>query len=231
MYKQIIIIQKDQHSQLKIGHVDSIEYAKNTSFVPLSTTEFFHACKSQPIIFTKNDQSINCGALLGLKQEINLFVTTKNQWRAGEYLPYFIRQYPFIFVQTAEVLSLAYDTTCKAMNTKKGEPLFDEQGEASVASKRILSMMDQYQNDIQMTKMFVSKLDDLQLFVPFYPELQLGEEAFRFEGFYVVDEEKFKQLSDEIKIELMHNGMYNLIIAHLLSISNFEKLAAFQLQL
>lgn len=230
MFQQITLIQKDDHAQLKIGNIDTLENAKHTTYVPLTTAEFFHACKSQPIVFTKNENEKGCGVLLGLQQETNLFLTAKNQWRAGEYIPFFIRQYPFIYVQTGEVMSLAYDAACKAMNTRKGEPVFDEQGEASEATKKILEMMDQYQSDMNMTRACVAKLDELNLLVPFNPEVRLGEEGFRFEGFHAVDEEKFKQLSDTIKLELMNNGMYNLIIAHLLSVSNFEKLAAYKLQ-
>lgn len=230
MFKDITIIQKDLHKDLKVGQFDSLDFALNTSFVPISTVEFFHACKSQPIVFTKNENEKGCGVLLGLQQETNLFLTANNQWREGEYTPFFIRQYPFIYVQTGEVMSLAYDAACKAMNTRKGEPVFDEQGEASEATKKILEMMDQYQSDMNMTRAFVAKLDELNLLVPFNPEVRLGEEGFRFEGFHAVDEEKFKQLSVTIKLELINNGMYNLIIAHLLSVSNFEKLAAYKLQ-
>lgn len=51
MFQNITLIQKDDHAELKVGKIDSLEYAKNTTFVPLAIAEFFHACKSQPIVW------------------------------------------------------------------------------------------------------------------------------------------------------------------------------------
>ncbi len=230
MFKDITIIQKDLHKDLKVGQLDSLDFALNTSFVPISTTEFFAACKSQPILFSKNGDAIGCGTLLGLKQDTNLFLTPKKKWRAGEYSPFFIRQYPFIYIQTGEVMSLAYDASCKAVNSRKGEALFDEVGEASETAKKILAMMDQFQRDMTMTQRFIAKLSELNLLIPYNPQFQIAEEGYRFDGFMVVDEEKLKSLSDSDKLEMFNNGMYQLIIAHLLSLANFDKLAAYTLE-
>ncbi len=230
MFNDITIIQKDQHKDLKVGQLDSLEFALNTSFVPISTSEYFGACKSQPILFMKNGDAIGCGALLGLKQDTNLFVPSKKKWRTGEYTPFFIRQYPFIYMQTGEVMSLAYDASCKAVNTRKGEALFEENGEPSETAKKILSMMDQYQSDMAMTQKFITKLSELNLLIPYAPQFKIGDEGYRFDGFMVVDEEKLKSLADSDKLEMFNNGMYQLIIAHLLSLANFNKLAAYILE-
>lgn len=129
MYKDVVIIQKEEHKDLKVGTVDSMAYSNEVSHVPVTVGEFFYLCKSQPILFVNSGDHVASVSLLGLQQNVNLFLDKKNNWIQEEYCPAFLRQYPFVFAQTGENFSVAYDRTCKAVNTKKGEPIYDENEE------------------------------------------------------------------------------------------------------
>lgn len=230
MFENIALIKKEDHKDLKIGQIDSVDFARNSTFIPISAVEFFKACKSQPILFYKKDEQIECGILLGLKEKSNLFITSKRKWRTGEYIPSIVRQYPFIFVQTNEGASLAYDTSCKAINTKKGDSLFNKNGEISDKFNKIISGMEQFYKDLLMTKSLISKLIDLDLLMPYDLQIKISDEQYRLNGFMVIDEEKLNNLSDTDKLFIQSNGMYQLMIAHLLSLGNFEKLSAYVLE-
>ena len=77
---------------------------------------------------------------------------------------------------------------------------------------------------MQNTLVFTNKLKELDLLEPFSAQMSINNQNYGVEGFLRVNEEKFKVLSNDTKIELIDNGMYNLIIAHLISLSNFERL-------
>jgi len=226
MYKDVVVIQKDLHKDIKFSSIDNMSFAINVSHTPISVSEFFHACKSEPIVFVENKDEITPIALMGLKQGENLFLNKKNHWLNTEYCPVFLRHYPFVYVQTGERLSLGYDKSSKSINTKNGEPLFDEKGEISDLTKRILQLQDTFQADMMISRAFAKKLKELDIFTPFNPEVHIDNNGYKFEGFLAVDENKVKGLSEKKKLELEQLGYYSLIIAHLISLSNFQKLIA-----
>jgi hypothetical protein len=226
MFKDIAIIQKDLHADHKVGQLESMSFSKKVSHVPTAVSEFFLGCKSQPILFVKNEEGYGCVSLVGLKQDTNLFLDAKQQWISGEYCPAFLRHYPFIFVQNGETLSLGYDAECKAVNTKKGESFFTKEGEPTEFSQNVLEVMNRYQADMQVTQAFTKKLDELGLLEPMSAEVRVGQDGYKFEGFFKISEEKLNGLTEETKLELLKMGYYNLIIAHLISLSSFDKLAA-----
>lgn len=225
MFKDITIIQKDLHADHKVGQLESMAFSKKVSHVPTAVSEFFLGCKSQPILFVSNEGNFGCVSLVGLKQDSNLFLDVKQQWISGEYCPAFLRHYPFIFVQNGETLSLGYDAECKAINTKKGEAFFTKEGEPTEFSQNVLDVMNKFQGDMQITQAFTKKLSELELLEPMSAEVRVGQDGYKFEGFFKISEEKLNALSDDVKVELLKNGYYNLIIAHLISLSNFDKLA------
>lgn len=226
MYKNVELIQKELHKDLKIAPLENMSFASNVSHLAITISEFFHACKSQPIVFVKNDNSILPVVITGLKQDENLFLDKKKNWIDTEYCPLFLRQYPFVYIKTGDVMSLAYDKDCKAVNTKKGEPIFDDADNISELTKKVLFTLEQYQKNMEATHTLCNILNQLELFVPFTPEVRIGNDGYKFDGLYAVDEAKFHSLNDERKLELDKLGFYTLIVAHLISLSNFHKLIA-----
>lgn len=226
MFENIVMIQKDLHKDLKFDKIDTMAFAANISHIPVNVSEFYHVCKSQPILFIQNGENIASVALLGLKQDENLFLDKQNNWNKTEYCPIILRHYPFVYVQTGEVMSLGYDPLCKAVNHKKGNAIFDESGELTDLTKNILAAHDRFQHDMKITGAMIKKLQELKLLLPFNPEIRIEKNGYRFEGFLAIDEQKLNALSDKAKLDLHKLGYFSLIIAHLISLSNFNKLIA-----
>lgn len=227
--KTPVIFQKDIHKDLKVAVNKSFTHIKDISIVPISNGEFSNACKSQPILFINKENEITPCALLGIKDGVNLFVDTKSQWFKHEYCPAFIRQYPFYYLNTGKNLVFGFDQNPEIINDKEGEALVDSNGNMTEFTQKIIDMLNVYQNDLERTKIFCQKLNELNLLVPFSPEFQVVNEKYKFDGFMVVDEKAFNKLSEKKKIELIKNGYYPLIIMHLLSINNLNKLVAYSL--
>ncbi len=228
MYKNIKIINSDEDKKLKISEIKTFKYASKATQVIITYEEFFETAKSQPIVFGKDEQgSYYAAALLGLKEGKNLFINGKGEWKNEAYIPAYLRRYPFIFVQDGETLALAVDKDCKEVNEKKGQALFDENGEMSKYATAVLDFMKAFQAASVKTSAIIKIMDEMGLLEEANASMKLSDESFMVKGFYRVNEKKLDALSDEDTLKLVKSGFYKFIIAHLLSLSNFSKLVRY----
>jgi hypothetical protein len=62
--------------------------------------EFAIAARDLLIVFAGNDaKDAGPVALLGLRQNENLYVDAEGQWAANTYVPAFVRRYPFVLAE------------------------------------------------------------------------------------------------------------------------------------
>lgn len=228
IYKDVQLLNNEADRELKIDEINGFDYASNLRDCVITTDEFFEAAKSQPIVFAKNSESgeFFATALLGLKKEKNLFVKADESWCEGEYIPAFIRRYPFIFVQQGEQLALALDRDHPAVGADEGQALFDEAGERTEYTEKVLAFMQLYQLANARTQVLIRKLDEMGLLEEATAQIRQEGEQFSFTGFMRVNEEKLNALSDEQTLDLVRDGSYKWVVAHLMSLSNFNKLIA-----
>jgi hypothetical protein len=228
MYKNIKLIKSDEDKNLKVSAIKTFKYAAETTQTIISYEEFFEAAKSQPIVFGKDGSgSYYAAALLGLKEGKNLFVSGKGEWKSDAYIPAYLRRYPFIFVEDGETLALAVDKDCKEVNEKKGQALFDEKGEMSEYAATVLKFMKAFQTASVKTSAIIKIMDEMGLLEEANASMKLSDESFMVKGFYRVNEQKLDALSDEDTLKLVRSGFYKFITAHLLSLSNFNKLVSY----
>ncbi len=228
MYKDVKLLTKDD-TNLKVKVIENFEYSKELTHCVLTVDEFFKAVKSQPIVFTKNiDGNYLVSALLGIKKDTNNFLNEKFEWKEGEYIPAYVRRYPFIVVQDKENFSLAYDAKCKAINTKEGQSLLGTDGKQTEYAKGVMDFMENFHTSSLRTLAFVHKVSELDLLEDANIEMTVKGQKFAFNGFKRINEEKLNALDDDKTMELIKNGYYKLIVAHLISMSNFKKLIALE---
>lgn len=229
IYKDIRLINLEEDKKLKVTPIEGFAYAANLRECVITVSEFYEAAKSQPIVFAKNDQGeFVAMVLMGLKEQANLFVNQDGSWRDGEYVPAFVRRYPFIFVEHSEnQLSLAIDHDHKAVNKRKGEALFNAEGEASEYTKRVMDFLNQYQQANLNTQAMIKVLDDKGLLEDATAKMIQNGEPMNLTGFMRVNEQKLDDLSDSDMLKLVKTGAYKWVVAHLMSLSNFRKLLSF----
>lgn len=228
MYKNVKLLSKDD-VKLKVDAIKGFRYAKKLTQCIVTVDEFFKAAKSQPIVFAKNATGdYFASTLLGLEKETNNFVNGKGEWNKSEYIPAYVRRYPFIFVQDKETLALAYDEDCKEINESKGQAFFDEDGKESEYVKNVMKFMEDYQKSSHVTAAFIKELDALGILEDANANMSVSGKKYAFTGFKRVNEEKLNALTEEQTMKLIKNGSYKLIVAHLISMSNFEKLVSLQ---
>lgn len=91
-----------------------------------------------------------------------------------------------------------------------------------------MSFMENFQKSSLITSTFIKELDELGLLEDANASMNVNGKKFAFTGFKRVNEEKLNALDEGKTMKLIKNGSYKLIVAHLISMGNFEKLVSLQ---
>ena len=234
-YDKPVALNKEAHQDLKLGPNEvGFKFAKQTNSVLLSGMEFVHAAKEYPIIFVKAGKRHVPVALLGFRNDENLFVDENGKWDA-KYIPAFVRRYPFVLAEAPEgskkaseqKLVVCIDETFPGLNREKGKPLFQEDGEPTELLENAIKFLQEFQNHYQRTEIFVNRLNDLELLTEFTASTELADgEKIALSGLMVIDEKKLMALDKKKVVELFRSGEMGWIYAHLLSLSNLNQVMA-----
>ena len=73
-YEKPVALNREQHRNTRIGPVGNYHYAARTNSVALAAAEFVEACKEYPIVFADVGGRMIPVALLGLREDENLFI-------------------------------------------------------------------------------------------------------------------------------------------------------------
>ena len=229
MYQNVEPINSVVHSKCGIKELSTFAYAKEMIHAPITVAEFYESCKDYPIVFAKDASgSWSALALIGYKEKENLFIDDKGAWEKNRYIPAFIRRYPFIFVAqpNTDELTLAFDVTCKEEKcTVMQRRFFDDDAKATPFLQTIMSFLTQFQNDAKATAVFIKQLDEWELLEARTANIVTpAGETFTLNGFYVINEEKLRHLGKKKKEEIYAKNAIPLITAHLISLSNIQRM-------
>lgn len=228
MYKNLEAIDKNIDKDVAIKNVKDYSFAKEQKNAPITTSEFYEACKDYPILFIKdiNDQWM-ATVMLGYKENENVFVDKEGKWSKHKYIPAHMRRYPFIFATAKDSTTLTlgvekdYKEKAKKDNARN---LFDEKGNNSKYLDDILGFLNHYHQDSLETSSFIKQLEDWNLLEEKNANIVISkEEQYNINGFFIVNEEKLKHLSKKKKEEICNKNAYPLITAHLISLSNIQR--------
>ena len=227
MYKKLEALNKIEHKNKGIEEISNLSYSKELLNAPIALSEFFEACKNYPIFFAKDkDSKWFASVLLGYKEGENVFVDEKGVWKELHYVPAFIRSYPFILVNQEKKEELVLAVESEYLSDKKSaKKLFDEKGENSEFLNSALTFLNQFHADSVATQKFIKQLENWELLEEKSVTItKEKDEKFNLNGFFIVNEEKLKHLSAKKKEDICSQNAYSLITAHLISLSNIQKL-------
>jgi len=207
-------------------------FATALNSVPLACVEFAPVAREYPILFAGNSaDAVVPAALLGLRAGQNLMVDEQGSWAEGAYVPAFLRRYPFVLAERDEKgsdFTVCLDEAYAGIREggEEGAPLFDDEGKDSPLLSNALQFLQEYQVHLARTRAFTAALASHGLLVPRQVNVQtaLGE-GFSLDGFFVVDEQKLRELKGKALQDLARSGDLGLIYAHLLSLGNVDLLS------
>ncbi|MCX7166748.1 MAG: SapC family protein [Rhodocyclales bacterium] len=228
-YEKPVPLNVDVHLKVKLGSLGgNLGFAANTNSIPLAAVEFVDAAREYPIAFTgKEGGALFPIALLGVRHNENLFITEDNRWE-GRYIPAFVRRYPFVLAekQDADDFNVYLDESYAGFGAADGDRLFTDEGEHTPLLKQALEFLSNYQGEIKRTRLFVERLQSLDLLIPRVLEVVRGNEApLVLQGFSVVDEQRLAALGDAELLALAKDGYLALVYAHLGSLGNIARLS------
>ena len=202
----------------------SYEFARKTNSVPLTAAEFAHAVRHYPIVFTTGQTPVPI-ALVGIRQDQNLFVQGDGSWRSGVYIPAYVRRYPFLLAdQAGDKLSLCIDEESEHYQSGGEVPLFAEDG-PSPEVQAVLEFCGEYHNQWRATQEFTQALvaegllEDKQIKMT-----EKGTNTATLTGFATINEEKLLQVSDDKYLDWRKRGWIVLIYCHLISMGAVQNL-------
>jgi hypothetical protein len=227
-YEQVVPVSKDQHGDWSVKVGDDYSFASKVNAIPLTMREFPQAVQDYPIVFIENnDETIIPVAILGLEEQQNLYIKENGEWNAN-YIPAFVRRYPFIFSLNEEEnrFTLCLDETFSGFNQEgRGERLFDAEGEQTQYLQGVLNFLKSYQTAFQSSQQFSQKLKELNLLETMRVDINAQEDnPLSLSGFLAVNREQLQNLSGEQLYELMQLGLMEAIYLHLFSMNTFSKL-------
>ena len=218
-YQNPVLLDGQKHKAMSLVKDFGLQFTKTSNAVPVNLVELPQIAHFYPIAFS-NDGMATPVAILGVRNDENLFVSDKGQWQKDTYIPSYIRRYPFILteVNDGESLSLCIDEVDGVIAKNDNNPLFDKDAKPTDLAKNAMEFCKTYHSASLQTLEFSEALVKSGLLVDRTAELMVtGGQKINFSGFQIIDEEKFNKMDEKTFMEWHRKGWIGAIYAHLFS--------------
>jgi hypothetical protein len=222
-YNNLEPLSSSVHAGFRTRPSETAPFLAKAHAIPITIDEFVAAQRFYPIVFSVGENPVPL-ALMGLNEGVNAFVDDDGKLLGEVYIPAYIRRYPFMLARLrpdAEELSLCFDPTSGLVGQfEEGQPLFDG-GQTTEATTAILKFCEEFELSAQRTNAFIQELKKADLLMDGEASVQVTgmEQPFIYRGFQMLSEEKFRDLRGDELRKMNQNGMLQLILAHLYSLS------------
>lgn len=211
--------------KLRISRPKNFRFAAKTNAIPLLIDEFPTAAAYYPIVFAAGPMPIPA-AVVGLRNDNNLFVEPSGLWRSNCYLPSYVRRYPFILMDDPDQKQfiLCLDDKAEVLSETGEFPLF-ENDKPSEFTKGVIDFCGALRQQGENTNAFVNALQERDLLVPNDAKIDLPDGThLQLSGFLVIDPQKFDALPDDVYLDWRRKGWVGMAYAHFLSSHRWPKL-------
>lgn len=229
-------LSRELHGKIGLRRLEKpFAFAAGANVVPLTVAEFPLAGLSYPIIFA--GERYQPLAVMGVGQNVNLFIKSDGSFELGAYIPAYIRRYPFVLAndQARGQLVVCIDRGASMLGEDCDLPFFDATGQPTDYTNGCIQFCNDFETEGRRTESFVNLLKELDLFevkrstfTPPNPDGTPGEPQPIAE-YFAVSEEKLKALPAQKLAELVNNGAVCQIYAHMMSLAGWDRLIALTL--
>jgi len=225
-YKKPVLLNVKDHKEFTHSPVTDYSFTENSNSVYALVSEFLLLCKEYPVVFVKDkSDKYTPIVLLSTKKDDNSFIVKNGAWDA-QYIPAYIRRYPFIFANNKaddSELMLAIDEEYKGFSNKKsGKKLFNKDGTHSKVISDALKFSSAFHSESIMTEKFCKTLDELDLFIE--SNFSSQKKGITLDGFFTINKEKFSNLDASTLEKLHKQGYVEAIVYHFVSLTSIDNL-------
>jgi hypothetical protein len=223
-YDNPVALDSQRHADLGLVGIPDFGFARPSNCIPINLVEFSQAAKFYPIGFIGGEAPFPA-AIVGLRKD-NLYVDARGRWKAGAYVPAYVRRYPFILAEGVgdDRLALCIEDSPAVATATGGQRLF-ENGQPSPATRQALEFCHAYHAAGVATQPFTKALIDAGLLVDRRASATLaaGDKA-SLDGFKVVDLDKLQSLPAKTLKEWNGRNWLVPLYAHVQSMHNWGDL-------
>lgn len=215
-----------KHATLALRKDFSLGFTKTVNAVPINMIEMPQVCHTYPIAFSPDDNATPV-ALLGLRDNENLYVDANGQWLEDAYIPAYIRRYPFIFSEVPgnDQLTLCMDMNSDITEENGEQSFFDKDGKPTQLAQNAMEFCKSYHAAAQQTLEFSKAIAASGILVDRRAEINvLGNKRISFSGFRIIDEQKLAQLDDKTILDWRKKGYLPFLYAHLFSGAQWQRM-------
>lgn len=235
LYKDLTPLSSSEHVNYKTRPAETATYFAGHHAFPLTVDEFIFAQRNFPIVFSAGDNPVPL-ALMGLNEGVNTFIGDDGKSITPFYVPAYVRRYPFMLARLqpdAQEMSLCFDPTSDFVGEfEDGMPLFED-GKPSENLNNIMKFCEDFEIAAQRTAQFVAELKAMELLIPGEVSIQPSDagQPYLYSGFQMVSEEKLREMNGDQLRKINQNGVLQLAMAHIFSLSQMRDLFGRQLEL
>ncbi|MBM3525488.1 MAG: SapC family protein [Alphaproteobacteria bacterium] len=223
-YRQPAAVNRERHAGKSLRDA-GFAFSAGANAVALNMVEMTHAGSHYPIVFTTSAPAFPI-AVLGLREGRNLFLNADGTWRAGTYIPAYLRRYPFIFAQTpgSSQLTLCVDEAAPHLVDGSDRPLFQD-GKPTDHTDNALKFCMAFEAEREKTIVFSKAIEASGILVENRADVNLaGGEKLHIGGYRVIDAAKLDALPESTFLEWRRSGWLAPLYAHLVSLGCWQSL-------
>ncbi|WP_340646641.1 SapC family protein [Phenylobacterium sp.] len=226
-YQNPVALHPTAHGATGLAEALDYGFARKTNAIPVSLSEIPIAALSYPIAFT-TEGGARPVAVVGLREDENLFVDANGAWLEGAYVPAYVRRYPFILAEYGEGddlgVQLCIEDHPEILVQGAGQPLFAD-GEPSRLVKSAFDFCKSLRAADLATAPFVEALVACGLLEGRAATIQLPTGGdLKMAGFATIDEARLRALPDEVFLLLRRQGWMSAVYAQMHSTLNWARL-------
>jgi hypothetical protein len=226
LYRAPVALNVNEHAGLKVSTAErKYHYARNVNSIPVVLSEVTQLMPHYPIVFS-SEREPHLIALLGVRQDENLFVDAAGNWAPGTYIPAYVRRYPFILMEMGDnKFGLGADLH-EDFFVEDGTPLF-QGGRATLAADRAMRFSLELQKAYEETRQFCKAMTDAKVIrgKVFSASNRRGQK-FRMTGFGAIDESTLDALDNRTANSWRKRHWLKYVYCHMVSLERLRSFPA-----
>jgi hypothetical protein len=224
LYRQPELLNHQAHGSLGLRIPERpFEFARKSRALPITLSEIASAQKHFPIVFSDLENPVPL-AVVGTRDDVNLFIDENGNWERETYIPAYIRCYPFaLAARSNEEFAVVIDRAAESISDDPEQPFFGDDRKVTPQIQALIDFCRRYDAETKRTVQFGQRLKELGLLAgqQVTSKTQNGEEV-PVATYVAVDSEKLNNLDDVVVRELFGQGYLAGVFAHLFSLENWQ---------